>query len=156
MSPDPAAALTVLSKGGDESVPGHLPIDPMPRKVLVLEDDTNFQATVGRFLTANGFEVVSVPNGAEGVPEVLTSDFDLILCDVRMPTLPGDQFYRAVEENRPHLCKRFVFMTGYRHDSKISEFVSGTGAAMLIKPFPMDDLLELIAFIELRGRLMAA
>ena len=39
--------------------------------------------------------------GVEGVHEVLASEFDAILCDMQMPTLPGDMFYRAVERMRP-------------------------------------------------------
>jgi CheY-like chemotaxis protein len=84
------------------------------RKALLLEDDESFREIMGEFLVEQGLEVVSVQNGVEGVHEVLASNFDAILCDMNMPTLPGDMFYRAVERMRPHLCDRFIFMTGYR------------------------------------------
>ena len=100
--------------------------------------------------------MVAVNNGVEGVHEVLAGDFEVILCDMQMPTLPGDMFYRAVERMRPQLCDRFIFMTGYRGNNKVNEFVSAVSGTVLMKPFHMDDLLELTAFIELRALLLAA
>src|ERR1700679_2491552 len=93
------------------------------RKILLVEDDPAFQEIMRDFLTESGFAVVAVQNGVEGVHEVLASDFEVVLCDMMMPTLPGDMFYRAVERMRPHLCERFVFMTGHRGNLKINNFV---------------------------------
>jgi DNA-binding response OmpR family regulator len=124
------------------------------KRALLLEDDLAFQEIMQTFLAENSFEVVSVNNGVDGVHEVLASDFELIVCDMQMPTLPGDMFYRAVERMRPQLCDRFIFMTGFRGNTKINEFVSAVSGTVLMKPFHMDDLLELTAFIELRAILL--
>src|SRR6476620_8953382 len=66
------------------------------KKVLLLEDDPAFKEIMTDFLKETGFEVVAVMNGVEGVHQVLASDFEVILCDMMMPTLPGDMFFRAV------------------------------------------------------------
>ena len=121
---------------------------------MLLEDDPAFQEIVHTFLSENSFDVVSVNNGVEGVHEVLAADFEVIVCDMQMPALPGDMFYRAVERMRPQLCDRFIFMTGYRGNTKVNEFVSAIRGTVLMKPFHMDDLLELTAFIELRAHLL--
>ncbi len=102
------------------------------------------------FLESSGYEVVAVENGVEGVHEVLASDFEIILCDMMMPTLPGDMFFRAVERMRPHLCDRFIFMTGHRGNPKVNEFIRNVHGTMLAKPFQVDDLLEMIAFVQVR------
>jgi CheY-like chemotaxis protein len=108
------------------------------------------------FLRESGFEVVAVVNGVEGVHQVLASDFEVILCDMMMPTLPGDMFFRAVERMRPHLCERFIFMTGHRGNKKVNDFISSVNGTILTKPFHVDDLLEMIAFIRVRTLLLAA
>jgi len=108
------------------------------------------------FLSESGFEVVAVQNGVEGVHQVLASDFEVILCDMMMPTLPGDMFFRAVERMRPHLCDRFVFMTGHRGNVKVNEFIDNVNGTILTKPFHVDDVLEMIAFIQVRVHLLAA
>ncbi len=120
------------------------------RKVLLLEDDADFGSAMKHFLSDNGYEVVSVHNGVEGVHEVLASDFEVILCDMMMPTLPGDMFFRAVERMRPHLCDRFIFMTGHRGNPKVTDFIRNVNGTMLSKPFQVDDLLEMIAFVQVR------
>lgn len=126
------------------------------KKVLLLEDDAAFKEIMADFLTENGYEVKAVQNGVEGVHEVLAGDFEVILCDMLMPTLPGDMFYRAVERMRPHLCERFVFMTGYRGNAKVNQFIETVRGTVLTKPFHVDDLLELFAFVQLRTTLLAA
>ena len=134
----------------------HTEGSPERKKILVLEDDEAFKEIMTFFLQEAGYEVVAVRNGVEGVHEVLAHDFEVILCDMLMPTLPGDMFYRAVERMRPHLCNRFIFMTGYRGNTKFNEFVDQVRGTVLIKPFPVDDLLEVLAFVELRTVVMAA
>ncbi|MDB6149718.1 MAG: sensor hybrid histidine kinase [Chthoniobacter sp.] len=126
------------------------------RKVLLLEDDPAFKEIMTDFLSESGFHVVAVQNGVEGVHQVLASEFEVILCDMMMPTLPGDMFFRAVERMRPHLCDRFVFMTGHRGNAKVNEFIENVNGTILTKPFHVDDLLEMIAFIQVRVHLLAA
>jgi hypothetical protein len=53
-------------------------------------------------------------------------------------------FYLAVERTKPHLCKRFIFMTGHRGDPKIDEFIRRVKGLMLWKPFEMYMLTEAI------------
>lgn len=125
--------------------------EPYKRKILVLEDDEAFRSFVKRLLTEEGFEVTSVLNGVDGVHQVLAHDFDAILCDMVMPTLAGDMFYRAVERMRPHLCRRFIFVTGQYEQAKVKEFLANTGGSILLKPFQIEDLREMLSFIELRN-----
>ena len=73
-------------------------IFPAGNKVLLLEDDPAFREIMTDFLQENSYEVTAVQNSIEGVHKVLASDFELILCDMMMPTLPGDMFFRAVDD----------------------------------------------------------
>jgi CheY-like chemotaxis protein len=120
------------------------------RSVLLLEDDPSFQEIMKEFLEGHGYTVVTVQNGVEGVHEILAHDFEVILCDMMMPTLAGDMFFRAVERMRPHLCDRFIFMTGHRGNPKVNDFIRTVNGTMLAKPFHVDDLLETIAFVQVR------
>ena len=91
-----------------------------------------------------------VENGGEGVREVLAGDFALVLCDLMMPALSGDVFYRAVERIRPDLCERFVFMTGHRSDAKTDGFLEKVNCLVLRKPFPLQHLRDVMALREVR------
>jgi DNA-binding NtrC family response regulator len=123
------------------------------RKILLLEDDDQFKEILKEFLESNFFDVVAVRNGVEGVREVLKSDFEVVICDMMMPTLPGDMFYLAVERMRPHLCNRFIFITGMRGNPKVAEFIKKVNGTVLAKPFHVDDLLEMIGFVQVKSTL---
>lgn len=120
------------------------------KHVLLLEDDEMLKNIIKEYLQTNFYEVVAVTNGAEGVRAILKQDFDVVICDMMMPKLPGDMFHTAVERMRPHLCKRFVFITGHRGNPKINDFIKRVNGTMLVKPFHMDDLLEAIAFVQVK------
>lgn len=113
-----------------------------PKTVLVLEDDTNFAGTLKDALEIFGYAVTVVPGGAEGVQQILATDFDAIVCDMVMPNFPGDMFYKAVERARPNLCRRFIFITGHQENPKVVEFIKQTGRPGLWKPFEMRELFD--------------
>jgi DNA-binding response OmpR family regulator len=121
-----------------------------PKRLLVLEDDPAFQAIVKEFLESYGYQVVAVENGADGVREVMATDFDAIICDMMMPKVPGDMFYVAVERMRPYLCSRFIFITGWRGNQKVMDFIKQVKGSVLFKPFKMEELLELISFVRVK------
>ena len=124
--------------------PAPKPAAEPKKKVLMLEDDDWLADVLKGYLETHDFEVVRVSNGVEGLKQVMTGDFDLILCDMLMPTLPGDMFYMAVERTKPKLCKRFVFMTGHKGNPKLDSFVRRIGGVMIFKPFEMHVLMETI------------
>jgi CheY-like chemotaxis protein/Tfp pilus assembly protein PilN len=115
---------------------------------LLLEDDPSFREVIKEFLTETGYSVREVKSGMEGIQEVLAGDFAVVLCDMQMPALSGDLFYRAVERARPQLCERFIFMTGHRGDTTANDFIKAASAHALLKPFHLDDLLEAIGEME--------
>ncbi|HZR19851.1 MAG TPA: response regulator [Verrucomicrobiae bacterium] len=119
-------------------------LPPGIKSVLMLEDDPQFSEMVRLFLESYPFRVTCVANGVEGLRQVMATDFDVILCDLVMPNLPGDMFYVAVQRTKKHLCKRFVFMTGFKTDPKWTKFLSTITSPVLGKPFSLADLLSTI------------
>jgi DNA-binding response OmpR family regulator len=119
-------------------------IVPGVKSLLILEDDLTLTNMLRVFLESNSFTVICVTDGVEGLRRVMTTDFDIILCDLVMPNVPGDMFYVAVERTKKHLCKRFVFMTGHKTDPKWSGFLSKVDGPVIEKPFALPNLLSTI------------
>ncbi len=122
-------------------------LPPTAKKILMLEDDTELASLLKDHLGAEGFLVTYVQSGVEGLKLIMAGEFDVILCDMVMPNLSGDMFYLAVERTKPHLCKRFIFMTGHQGDPKIDAFIRKVRGLMLWKPFELHDLQAAITAI---------
>jgi len=121
-------------------------------KILMLEDDVEFAELLRAFFESHSFQVTCVANGVEGLRQTMATDFDVILCDMVMPNLPGDMFYLAVERTRPHLSRRFIFMTGYKAVPKVDEFIRRVRGQVLWKPFQLQELLDVIQTILHQNR----
>ena len=129
--------------------------DPLSSKrltVLVLEDNAAFAEVLKETLEGQDYSVTVVPSGVEGVQKILHSDFDAIVCDMVMPNFPGDMFYRAVQNSRPHLCKRFVFISGYQDNPKVTKFIEEVRGVVLWKPFKMRLLFEALETVTGRSK----
>jgi CheY-like chemotaxis protein len=135
--------------GTEEFPPDPLRAAVLGGRVLLLEDDPDFNVAISDFLTENGYTVVAVANGGDGVREVLMGDFAAVICDLMMPTLPGDMFYRAIERIRPELCLRLIFMTGYAGQAEQLNSMGIVNPRLLMKPFHLDELLDLVAVVQL-------
>ncbi len=136
--------------GGKPPAPAVNPSTTKKGRILLLEDDVSFCEVIKDCLVEKGYDVVAVQNGGEGVREVLASDFKTVLCDIMMPGLPGDMFYRAVERIHPALCQAFIFMTGHQNDARTNDFIKSVNGFVLRKPFPLDKMLDSIALTEVR------
>jgi DNA-binding response OmpR family regulator len=112
------------------------------QSVLIVEDDVAFGDLLRTFLESHPFCVTRVTDGAEGLRQLSATDFDLIISDMALPNLTGDQLYLEVEKIKPHLCSRFIFMTGHHADPKSDNFIRRIHALMLWKPFHLGDLLS--------------
>ena len=124
------------------------------RSILLLEDDDQFASILQEFLELYSCRVTRARNGVEGLQQIIRTDFDVILCDMVMPTFPGDKFYIAVERVKPILCKRFIFMTGHKADPKWDSFIRSVRGLILWKPFQMHDLLIAMRTVFRRSRLL--
>ncbi len=125
--------------------PAPAPAGPPPGEgaaVLVVEDEAALAAAVAEGLTDAGFEVDRAGDGEEALARVRGRDYDLIVCDLKMPRLDGMQFYRAIATVRPSLATRVIFVTGDVVGTDAERFLEETRCRWLAKPFRLGDLLR--------------
>ncbi len=71
------------------------------RNVLLVDDEPGIRRSVGRFLRRYGFEVTDVPSVEAAMQELEQGRFDLIVTDLRMPGLSGEEFYGFLRRDHP-------------------------------------------------------
>ena len=135
----------------EPTVPQNVPGPPAKagplKHILMLEDETALTDELQPYFLYNGFNLVAVTNGVDGLRQIIARDFSAIICDMMMPSLPGDMFYRAVERTKPQLCKRFIFITGFKGNRDIEEFIRKVNGVMLWKPFQTHELMDAIQVV---------
>lgn len=67
-------------------------------KILIAEDDVELSQLFKSVLVKQGYEVVCVSNGKEGINAISENFFDLIISDIMMPVMDGYKFVRALRE----------------------------------------------------------
>ena len=112
------------------------------KRVLLVDDDLELTLIYQQLLETYNYEVATASDGDLALKHVLRQDIDAILCDLRMPELQGDMFYRAVERVKPRLCCRFIFITCVADDPKYRAFVEQVKLPVLRKPVEPGKLLE--------------
>jgi len=113
-------------------------------RVLVVEDEERVRRTLVRMLDALGYHVLEAANGRLAVellsdPEV---EVDVVLSDVSMPEMGGQELYDRVRELRPGTA--FVFTSGYTGADFLDRFRDVGATFFLPKPRSMADLSAII------------
>lgn len=106
-----------------------------PLTVLVAEDEPTVAALVSRMLRDEGHTVLTASDGAAALALLQSgTPVDLLLADIRMPRMSGDQLaFRAKEEG---LVRHVLFMTGYDARPETAQMLG----PILGKPFSPGDL----------------
>lgn len=114
----------------------------LSRHILVIEDEAAFREAVRIRLNRAGYRVTVASDAQEGLQQAVATAFDVILLDLRMPGLGGDELLRAL---RPlGLRSKIVVMSAFL-DARLQDRVRDLGAvAVLEKPFSFDGLLAII------------
>jgi DNA-binding NtrC family response regulator len=109
--------------------------------ILMVDDDVEWLQLNQELLQGQGFAVTTATDGVEALKAVIKEDVDVILCDMMMPNMAGDMFYQAIERTKPHLCHRFIVITGHEGHPKVEAFIKRTKTVVLYKPVNMAKLM---------------
>jgi len=122
-------------------------------KVLTIDDEDTVQsiltAFLSRFLSEKGFqsEIKTLTDPVQGLFELSTNgdQYNVIMLDVRLPKLTGDEIYNSLIYVNPELLERVVFVTGYPDDLK--DRFSDRNLNILVKPFRYQHFVEQLSLV---------
>lgn len=74
-------------------------------KILIIEDEAAIRRVLTKILSEENktYEIVEAEDGLEGIEKIKNEDFDLILCDIKMPKMDGIEVLEATKKIKPEI-----------------------------------------------------
>jgi len=135
-APAPREVAPVRSNGG-------------PTLVLVVEDDLVSSALIDGFLSEDGYEVVTVTDGADALLQLGQRAFDLLILDINIPTLSGLKVFEIMVQKQIHTPA--LFITGIPGIEVETQSLEMGAAGFLRKPVRKEVLLPKVRGILKRS-----
>ncbi|MBK7716443.1 MAG: response regulator [Gemmatimonadetes bacterium] len=99
---------------------------------------------MGRYLRRAGYQVTDVPSAQAALNALSTARYDVIVSDLRMPGLSGEEFFRRLEREHPEMRRRIIFTSGDMLRDETQDFLHTAGCPALQKPYELGELVQLI------------
>ena len=114
------------------------------KTILVIEDDPNIRESIVDLLETSHFNVLSAPNGQEGVKVAIAHVPDLILCDVMMPVMDGYEVITAIRKEKTLQETPFIFLSAKAQKSDVRRGMDLGADDYLTKPFKAQELFDAV------------
>ena len=131
----PAGARTPLVEAAPPRVP-----EGKQLHILVVDDEPHILYYMRATLESWGHSVEVASDGAYALERAIAGDFDVIICDLRMPHLSGRDMYQKLARQDPRAAERIIFATGDTVRGDTLQFLETLGRPYLHKPFTLSEL----------------
>lgn len=110
--------------------------------VLIVDDEKNIREGLGRSLSMDGYEIYLAENGKKGLEIVNSSEIDLVITDLKMPELSGEQLLKKITSSNPNIP--VIILTGHGSIETAVDAMRDGAFDFLTKPVNLDRLSLLV------------
>lgn len=111
-------------------------------KILIIDDEINIGLLLSKFLTKNGFQVVTSTSGINALDIMSKEPFNLVLCDFRLEDTDGREMLRKIKISYPETG--VIIITGYSDIKLAVELIKMGAFDYITKPLYPDEILNTI------------
>jgi DNA-binding NtrC family response regulator len=122
-------------------------------KILIVDDEAGMRKLLGRVLAKNGYDSVAAANGTEALRLAEAEQFDLVITDIKMPTMDGLQLLQELKNFDPALP--IIVITAYGTVESAVQALRAGAYDYITKPFENDEIRLTVAKAFERERLLA-
>jgi len=110
----------------------------MKAKLLIVDDEKHIREGLQKALSSDGYEVELASDGEEALEKIEEGDVDLVITDLKMPKLSGDELMKEALERNPYLP--VIILTGHGTIENAVEAMRNGAYDYLTKPLNIDKL----------------
>jgi DNA-binding NtrC family response regulator len=107
--------------------------------ILIIDDERAIRKTLSEILSFEGYKVEEAADGEEGLKKFKEKNYDLVLCDIKMPKLDGIEFLQRAGETNPDIP--IVMISGHGNIETAVEAVKKGAYDFISKPPDLNRLL---------------
>jgi two-component system, NtrC family, response regulator HydG len=115
-------------------------------RVLIVDDEKNLRTTLADILQEEGYDVSTAATGEEAVEMCAKEVYEVILLDVRMPGMGGEEAFRMIR--RHHEAVRVIMMSAYGVEELKRAALDEGALAFLSKPLNIQSVVTLIGEVK--------
>lgn len=108
-------------------------------RVLVIDDEESIRHMLKLVLRKEGCEVSTATNGEEGLLALMAAEYDIVICDVRMPKMSGLEFLEALK--RHEISTTVIVMSAFGSRELAIEALKKGAYDYIDKPFKKDEII---------------
>jgi signal transduction histidine kinase/CheY-like chemotaxis protein len=113
---------------------------PVGKRILIVDDEIEMVEMLFNLLRNDGYRVDTARNGKLALEKIQVRDYEVIICDVKMPVMNGIQLYEILKERKPKMAERIIFISGDIINRDTIKFLKTCGCMYLGKPFKIESL----------------
>jgi CheY-like chemotaxis protein len=110
------------------------------RTALVVDDEEMIRTVLRMVVSELGYEVDEAADGQEALRYLASRSYDVVLCDLLMPGMRGDELFQVCRQENPQVASRFVFLTSCLAGLPCTDFATTTGQPLLTKPWRLAEM----------------
>ncbi len=115
----------------------------MKYNILVVDDEKNIREGLGKVLEMDGYEVTLACDGQQGLEVLQQGDTDLVITDLKMPKLPGEELLKRSMAMNPNVP--VIILTGHGTIENAVQAMKDGAYDYLTKPINMDRFSILVS-----------
>jgi DNA-binding NtrC family response regulator len=122
-------------------------------RIVVADDEEMARRSLGELLTQDGYDVLLAADGEEALAHISQAAPDILLTDLKMPRLDGEELLRRVRAGYPDVA--VIIMTAHGTIASAVKALRAGAEDYLTKPIDVEELEHLLAAVLNRRRLVA-
>jgi len=116
--------------------------NPIKGKVLIVDDVPDTVEIIGKLLRYEGYEVITAQTGEEGVRKVEEEKPEVVLMDISLPGIDGNEALKRIKRINPNQC--VVMLTAYATVDNAIQALKEGAQDFLKKPFENEHLIHIV------------